>query len=137
MTTFFELFDKFKRYLLVGAFNTVLNLSIMYVGASFGLHYLVYTPMGYLTTIVLSFFMNLRYTFKVQDRRGMRLLGFLLVSLTNLLIVEVLEYFLVEIGSFQRWIAVLVGMGWYVLAGFLVNNYVVYRHTKLKPESLV
>lgn len=137
MTTLFALIDKFKRYLLVGAFNTVLNLTMMYVGASLGLHYLVYTPMGYLTTIVLSFFMNLHYTFKVRDRRGSRLLGFLLVSLTNLCIVEIIEYFLVEAWSLQRWIAVLIGMGWYVMAGFLLNNYVVYRHTKLKLESVV
>jgi len=136
MRTLLALFEKFRRYLLVGACNTVLNLGMMYIGSSLGLHYLIYTPMGYLTTIVLSFFMNLHYTFKVRDRRGYRLLGFLSVSLTNLAIVEIIEYVLVEVWSIKRWVAVFLGMGWYVVTGFLVNNYIVYRHTQFKHEPI-
>ena len=125
------LFDKFSRYLLVGGLNTVICLLIMYLGARLNLHYLVYTPMGYMTTILLSFFMNLHYTFQVKDRAGSRLIGFLLVSLVNLAIVELMEYGLIEICSFPRWLAILTGMSWYVLTGFLINNFVIYRHTKI------
>ena len=136
MKTLLALFEKFRRYLLVGGFNTVLNLGMMYIGSSMGLSYLLYTPMGYLTTILFSFFINLHYTFKVRDRRGYRLLGFLCVSLTNLAIVEIIEYVLVDLCSVARWIAVILGMGWYVVTGFLVNNYVVYRNTHFNYEPI-
>jgi putative flippase GtrA len=127
MTSFLALIDKFRRYLMVGAFNTGLCFLVMYAGSSVGLGYLIYTALGYLTTIVLSFFMNLHYTFKVKDRAGIRLMGFVTVSLVNLSIVELIEYTLIESFSFVRWIAILIGMGWYVSTGFLMNNYVVYR----------
>lgn len=129
MIAFLALIDKFKRYLLVGAFNTLLCFLLMYAGSALGLGYLVYTAMGYLTTIVLSFFMNLRFTFKVRDRAGMRLLGFMAVSLTNLAIVEGIEYTLIESFGVMRPIAIVIGMGWYVSTGFLMNNFVVYRRT--------
>jgi putative flippase GtrA len=136
MTTFRTLVNKFRRYLTVGAFNTLLNFSIMYLSAMCGLHYLVYTPIGYLTTIILSFFMNLHYTFKVKDKQGARLLGFLSVSLVNLGIVELIEYVLIEQLAFSRWLAIFLGMGWYVVFGFVLNNYVVYRHFPLKKELI-
>jgi putative flippase GtrA len=135
MIRFFELLHKFKRYLLVGGFNTLLSFLIMYIGSLFGINYLVYTAMGYLTTIVLSFFMNLRYTFKVRDRTMHRLLGFITVSLTNLAVVECIEYQLVETLLVQKQIAIIAGMSWYVAVGFLVNNYIVYRNVHLDKAS--
>lgn len=130
MIALLALIDKFRRYLMVGALNTVLCFLVMYAGSSFGLGYLVYTAIGYLTTILLSFFMNLRYTFKIRDRAGIRLIGFITVCLTNLSIVELIEYTLIEVFSISRWVAILIAMGWYVSTGFLVNNFVVYRCTK-------
>ena len=134
MIAFLALIDKFRRYLMVGALNTVLNLGVMYIGSSLGFGYLIYTAMGYLTTIILSFFMNLHYTFKIKDKPGARLMGFMVVSLTNLALVELIEYVLIESCSLPRWFAIFVGMTWYVSTGFLVNNYVVYRRTPVLPE---
>ncbi len=135
MTPFRTLIHKFRRYLTVGALNTVLNFFIMYLGSLWGLHYLVYTPMGYVTTIVLSFFMNLHYTFKVKDKQGARLLGFLGVSFLNLGIVELIEYILIEHMHTPRAVAIVLGMGWYVVVGFSLNNYVVYRNFPLKQGT--
>lgn len=134
MTPFHTLIHKFRRYLTVGALNTVLNFFIMYLGSLLGLHYLIYTPMGYLTTIVLSFFMNLHYTFKVKDKQRARLLGFLAVSLLNLGMVELIEYGLIEYMVFPRGLAIVLGMAWYVVIGFSLNNYVIYRNFPLKQE---
>jgi putative flippase GtrA len=119
--------DKFLRYSLVGGVNTVLSLSLMYLGACLGIGYLWYTAVAYSTTILLSFFMNLRYTFKTRDRMGARLVGFLLVSFGNLAIVELLEYYLIDHCAVDRPLAILAGMVWYVASGFLLNNYVVYK----------
>ena len=134
MITLLALIDKFRRYLMVGSLNTVLCFLVMYAGSSLGLGYLVYTAIGYLTTILFSFFMNLHYTFKIRDRAGIRLIGFVTVCLTNLFIVELIEYTLIELFSITRWLAILIGMGWYVSTGFLVNNFVVYRSTTVRLD---
>ena len=130
--------DKFGRYLVVGALNTVLSISIMYLGALLGLGYLWYTALGYTTTILLSFFLNLRYTFKMRDRMLARLAGFMLVSFSNLAIVELLEYYLIDCCAIPRQVAILCGMLWYVSSGFLLNNFVVYRHVanRNNPASI-
>ena len=127
--------SRLVRYLLVGGFNTVFSMGLMYLGAVFGLNYLVYTALGYTATILLSFFMNLHFTFKTSDRLAYRLIGFLLVSFSNLAIVEGLEYYLIEHCAIQRPIAILCGMLWYVSSGFLLNNFVVYRHVSVKNKA--
>jgi len=127
MNRFTALANKFIRYLMVGACNTALCLSVMYIGARFGLNYLVYTALGYVCSTAVSFFMNLRYTFRVNGAVGQRLALFCLVNLVNLVLVEIIEYVLVESYGLTRLIAIFCGMCWFVVTGFLANNYFVYR----------
>jgi len=134
-----QFINKFYRYLLVGGFNTALSFSLMYLGSLCGLNYLVYSALGYTITIMLSFFMNLRYTFKTRDRLSLRLFGFMVVSFSNLAIVELLEYYLVDHCAIERPVAIFLGMIWYVASGFLFNNYLVYRNFAMpnKPTRIL
>lgn len=122
-----ELLLKFFRYLMVGFFNTLLCVTVMYLGWLMGLNYLQFTALGYASSITLSFFMNLRYTFRVSGSVGKRLALFWVVCLVNLCFVELIEYSLVEWFFIDRFIAIFCGMCWYVVTGFLVNNFLVYR----------
>ena len=119
--------SKFVCYLLIGACNTLVCLLVMYLGASFSLNYLEYTVLGYLVAIVFSFFMNLHYTFRVEGQTLKRLALFFLVNLTNLVIVELIEYTLIESYAIHHLIAIFCGMSWYILAGFILSNSLVYR----------
>ena len=119
---------KFARYMIVGGVNTLICFTIMYLGALMGLGYLTYTALGYLVGIVLSFFMNLHFTFRVHGQIYKRLMLFFSINVTNLLVVELIEYVLIESFLVNNVIAILCGMIWYVTTGFLMNNYLVYQN---------
>lgn len=116
----------FVRYLLVGCTNTSVCFSAMYVSSLFGLHYLAYTAIGYIVAIIYSFFMNLRFTFKVEGKIITRLSLFFIINLSNLGIVEILEYVMIDLLYLNRLFSILAAMSWYVITGFLINNYLVY-----------
>lgn len=120
--------SKFLRYLFIGFCNTSLCILIMYLGAMMEFDYLLYTALGYLITITFSFFMNLHFTFKVHGQILKRLSLFFIVSLTNLLIVEIIEYILIELFACKPPLAILCGMLWYLISGFLINNKIVYQN---------
>lgn len=115
---------------MVGLTNTFTCSMLMYLGALVGMNYLFYTAFGYIITIFLSFFMNLFFTFQVRGDLMKRLGIFLLINLTNLAMVEVIEFQLIEKYHLQAVIAVFFGMSWYVVTGYLLNNFLVYRKAK-------
>lgn len=121
----------FIRYTMVGASNTLLCLSLMYIGALLGFNYLLYTALGYLVSIFFSFFMNLYFTFRVKGRVLRRLTQFLMFSVVNVGLVECIEYTLIEYFSMQQRFAVLWGMSWYMMTGFLINRYIIYSRSSL------
>lgn len=118
---------KIMAYMAVGVLNTTLCAALMALGAHWGWPYALYTFFGYSLAILFSFFMNLRYTFRVNDHVFKRMVLFFSISLTNLVLVEGLEYVLIEYLHCQEWVAVGVGMVWYIVIGFLLNQWVVYR----------
>lgn len=116
----------FVRYLLVGMTNTTVCFVTMYLAALAGLHYLAYTAVGYLVAILYSFFMNLRFTFRVEGQILKRLSLFFCINLSNLVLVELIEYTMIDIWGFNRLFSILTAMTWYVVTGFLINSYLVY-----------
>ena len=127
MTALTVLINKLSCYLGVGLINTLICFTVMYLGALSGLNYLQYTALGYVIAIFFSFFMNLRYTFQVQGHLAKRLAWFLVISVSNLLFVELIEYTLIELVVLNKLIAIFCGMSCYVILGFLFNNFLVYR----------
>ncbi len=117
----------FVRYMLVGFTNTTVCFVTMYISSLLGFHYLTYTAIGYLVAIFYSFFMNLRFTFRVEGKILQRLALFFIINLSNLGIVEIIEYILIDIFYINRLLAILTAMIWYVITGFLMNNYLVYK----------
>jgi putative flippase GtrA len=121
-------------YLIVGLMNTTICFMAMYLGALSGLDYLSYTALGYIIAILFSFFMNLRYTFRVKGDTLKRLVLFIGFNLINLLFVEIIEHVLIESFALNKILAILCGMGWYIVVGFLLNSFFVYRKTlEVKP----
>ncbi len=115
------------RYLLVGLTNTTVCFVVMSIFAMMGFHYLMYTAMGYVVAILYSFFMNLHFTFRVEGQILKRLSLFFCINFTNLGIVEVIEYVLIDKLEWNHYLSIILAMGWYVVSGFLINNYLVYR----------
>jgi len=117
----------FLRYLMVGLTNTTVCFTTMSIFAYFNFHYLEYTAAGYIVAILYSFFMNLHFTFRVEGKILKRLTLFFCVNLSNLAIVELIEYVLIDKLNWNHLFSILLAMGWYVVSGFLINRYLVYR----------
>lgn len=122
-----RLVDKFQRYLMIGVGNTLICFFIMFLGAKAGLDYLTYTALSYIIAMTVSFFMNLHVTFGAKGYLLYRIVLFFLINLINLLIVEIIEFQLIERFLVPEILAILTGMGFYVVSGFILNNYVTYR----------
>lgn len=130
------LFKKYvlARYLIVGVANTSVCISMMSIGAYIGLNYLAYTALGTLVAILFSFFMNLQFTFRVQGQILTRLLLFFTINLTNLGLIELIEYVLIEHVFMPHILAIGCALSWSTLTGFLMNNYLVYRQKIFRPQ---
>jgi len=118
---------RFVRYLMVGLTNMTVCLSFMYIGAAAGLHYLEYTVLGYFVSILYSFFMNLRFTFRVSGNITRRLTLFFVINFSNLGVVELIEYVMIDIYHFNHYLSIFCAMLWYSIAGFIMNSLWVYR----------
>ncbi len=115
------------RYGMVGLSNMSVCFIVMYLGALAGLHYLQYTVLGYSISIVYSFYMNLRFTFRVSGNITRRLLLFFLVNFTNLGLVEVIEYVMIDVWKINHLFSIICAMVWYSLTGFICSMLFVYR----------
>jgi putative flippase GtrA len=117
----------FSRYVLVGATNTLICGGLMIIGAYWGLTYLEYTAFAYFITILVSFFLNMWFTFKVRGNIIRRLIYFFVLCMINVGFVEWIEYTLIEYALFKPWIAVICGMTWYSVTGFFISRYWIYK----------
>lgn len=126
---------RFVRYLMVGFTNMTVCFSFMYLGALSGLHYLQYTFLGYLVSILYSFYMNLRFTFRVSGNITKRLMLFFLINFTNFGMVEVIEYLMIDKFHLNHMFSIICAMLWYSLVGFTINTFWVYRRKLGKPDD--
>lgn len=117
---------QFFRFLSVGLFNFLLCIGTMALLHRMGVNYVVYTAIGYGAAICASFFLNLKFTFDANGKIKKRLLAFIVISLTNLLMVELIEIVMIEVLSIRHLVAILTGMSWYTLTGFFLNKHFVY-----------
>ncbi|HVT61892.1 MAG TPA: GtrA family protein [Legionellaceae bacterium] len=116
------------RYFMVGFTNMTVCLLFMYLGSVAGLHYLEYTVLGYFISILYSFYMNLRFTFRVSGNITKRLILFFVINFTNLGIVEGIEYVMIDIYQYNHLFSIICAMLWYSIAGFAMNSLLVYRN---------
>lgn len=116
------------RYLMVGFSNMLVCFAFMYIGSLLGLHYLEYTVMGYVISILFSFYMNLHFTFRVSGNIMRRMIWFFLISFTNLGVVELIEYEMIGVYHFNHLFSIFCAMFCYAAAGFTINALWVYRH---------
>lgn len=117
---------EFFRYICVGGINFLVCVLTMWCMAWLGIHYTLYTAIGYLLAIICSFFLNLKFTFKHSVFSHKRLIKFFGFSITNLFLVEIIEFLLIQYFQCRELLAVIIGMTWYTLTGFIVNKFFVY-----------
>lgn len=121
------------RYGLIGFVNTAVGVGIMLAGAALGLHYALYTAIAYLVALVVSFALNLRFTFRAKGRVLRRFRGFVVVCLACLGLAQAVQALLIEgLGWAEAW-GVGCGMVSYTIAGFFLNRRFVFQPLAATP----
>ena len=118
-------------YLLIGVFNTLLGLSIIYATMYFlSLHYLVSNIMGYIIPLIFSFFLNRHFTFNVKDKPHVRIVLFFLVFIIAFSVQFLLVFFLKTAAGLNPYICQLFGVIFYTSIGFFLNKGFTFRRIK-------
>ena len=123
-------FVRMIKYGFVGVMNTLVCIATMYLFRTIGLGYQLYTLIGYVVAIIFSFFMNKEFTFKYKanDKRAViiRMIRFVSVSVSLLLLVQLLEWIFIEKLLLSEFLGVGIPMVIYTLIGFILNRFWVF-----------
>ena len=116
------------RYGLVGLMNTGVFALFAWLLRNMGLHYTAYTAIAYCIAILFSFLMNKLFTFRKKDTSFFFLFSrFLLAALSLAGLVQLIQFFVIEILGWAELIGVINGIVFYNGAGYTINRIWVFR----------
>lgn len=116
------------RYGLVGLMNTGIFALFAWLLRNMGLHYMAYTAIAYCIAILFSFLMNKLFTFRKKDTPFFFLFSrFLLAALSLTGLVQLIQFFVIEILEQDELIGVIGGMVFYTGTGYVINRIWVFR----------
>ena len=123
------------KYGSVGVMNTAVFSGITYLVSLTGVHYSIYTAVGYVVSILFSFFMNNRFTFKENGGDIKRLLAkFLVVTLSLMLMVQLIQYLFIDVMGTKEIIGIIAGMLFYTVSGYILNRNFVFKKKEVETE---
>jgi putative flippase GtrA len=124
----------FLRFILVGLVNTLAGLLIMFFLYNLaGLGYWLSSALNYLSTSVLSFFLNKYFTFKVKRYSAPMAAAFILTivcsyiaaySIAKPVVHALLKGYSLKI---QDNVSLLAGMGVFTLLNYMGQRFIVFR----------
>lgn len=116
------------RYGLVGLMNTGVFTLFAWLLKNMGLHYTAYTAIAYCIAILFSFLMNTLFTFRKKATSFFFLFSrFLLAALSLAGLVQLIQFFVIELLEQDELIGVIVGMVFYTGTGYVINRIWVFR----------
>ena len=116
------------RYGLVGLMNTGVFALFAWLLSNMGLHYAAYTAIAYCIAILFSFVMNKLFTFRKKDTAFFFLFSrFSLAALSLAGLVQLIQFFVIEVLGWAELIGVIGGMVFYTGTGYIINRIWVFR----------
>ncbi|WP_181350377.1 GtrA family protein [Thalassobacillus sp. CUG 92003] len=114
--------NEFTRFVLVGGMNT-LNYYIVYLILHnlFSMHYMIAHVTGFVVSLVISFFLNAYFTYRVKPTLG-KFLKFPLSQLVNVSMSSMLVYMFVEWVHLNSNLAPIVAVFFTVPVTFIVTS---------------
>ncbi len=123
------------KYGSVGVMNTAVFSGITFLASLTGVHYSIYTAIGYIISILFSFYMNNRFTFKENGGEiKSLLLKFLGVTLSLMLLVQLIQYLFIDVLGTIEIIGIIAGMLFYTVTGYVLNRNFVFK-SKIKNHG--
>ena len=127
-------FESFKNFViqfikfgLVGITNTIVHLGVYYLLLYFDIHYIIANTLGFLISIMNSYFWNSRFVFKSNKEGATTFLRTFLAYGSTFLLSSVLLFIMVDIIGISDKIAPLLNMFITIPLNFLLNKFWAYK----------
>lgn len=131
---------QFIKFGIVGCSNTVISYGVYSILTFIGIPYLLSSIIGFVISVLNSYFWNNRYVFK-QNENEVRnpwltlLKTFISYAGTGLLLSNIILVFFVEILNFSKYIAPLISLGITIPLNFIINKFWSFKTTKIGKEG--
>ena len=116
------------RFILVGAFNTILGYGIIF----FFMYITNLSPefsnmIGYTATLIVAYFLHRRYTFRIEQKKNIMFFYFLIVFMISYCANLAILVILVRAMGIHAGISQFVAGAVYVCTSYLLNKYYAFR----------
>lgn len=120
-------FIQFVQFGLVGVSNTLISYITYLIGIRIGIYYLIASILGFVISVLNSFYWNNRYVFKVERHEHRSLWKsfcktFLAYAGTGLVLNNILLYYQVDVFHWSETVAPLINLLVTIPLNFLINK---------------
>ena len=119
---------QFIKFGLVGLSNTAISMSLYYALVYLGVNYLVANLIGFMISVLNSYYWNNRYVFnKTEEGHLKPILKTYMAYGSTLLLSTFLLYMMVQQLGISQWIAPLLNLAITIPINFLINKLWAFR----------
>ncbi len=123
-----QAFMQFVKFCLVGVSNTAISLVVYYIFVLISKDmYIVGNAVGFVVSVLNSYFWNSRFVFKKKDEQAKTILKTFLAYGTNLIIGTLLLYLFVDVWGISEFVAPLLNLIITIPLNFLLNKFWVMK----------
>lgn len=130
----FQLLVQFIKFGIVGLSNTLISYVVYLAGVRLGMHYLLASVLGFVISVLNSFYWNNKYVFLQGDAERNLFLTliktFLAYASTGLVLANILLYIWVDILGVSEYLAPIINLAITVPLNFVINKLWAFRNKK-------
>ena len=125
---------QFIKFGIVGLSNTLISYVVYIAGVRLGMHYLLASVLGFVISVLNSFYWNNKYVFG-KGKEGRNLLQtllktFLAYAFTGLVLANILLYVWVDVLEISEYLGPLINLAVTVPLNFVINKLWAFRGGK-------
>lgn len=119
---------QFVKFGLVGVGNTVISYVIYYILVKLEMHYMIASIMGFIVSVINSFYWNNRYVFKLHKNEKRSIFRtffktFLSYAGSGLILANVLLYLWIDVFGISKIVAPVINLVITVPLNYILNKY--------------
>lgn len=130
----FQLLVQFIKFGIVGLSNTLISYVVYLAGVRLGMHYLLASVLGFVISVLNSFYWNNKYVFlqgNAQRNLFLTLIKtFLAYASTGLVLANILLYIWVDILGVSEYLAPIINLVITVPLNFVINKLWAFRNKR-------
>ncbi len=122
---------QFIKFGIVGLSNTLISYVVYLVGVRFGMHYLLASVLGFVISVLNSFYWNNKYVFQQGDEERNLWLTlvktFMAYASTGLVLANILLYIWVDVLGISEYLGPIINLVITVPLNFVINKLWAFR----------